>query len=201
MLKRQSEFIHVLSSKAKELRSSKDNRPKKIDKLRTFLSDPKNGLASILPVPLPLDATKEVVGISPEKSSVFKSNLFPMLLFLQCSDGVEYPVIFKNGDDMRQDQLVIQLFRLMDRLLKMENLDLKLLPYEVLATGPLEGMAQYIPSKTIAAIVEEYGTLIEYMKAHHHDPGAAGTYEISSTVLDTYIRSCGTSYQGIFYLC
>jgi len=75
-----------------------------------------------------------------------------MLLCFQCSDGYEYPIIFKNGDDMRQDQLVIQLFTLMDRLLRKENLDLKLSPYDVLATAPLEGMAQYIPSKTIAAI-------------------------------------------------
>ncbi len=92
---------------------------------------------------------------------------------------------------MRQDQLVIQLFRLMDRLLRMENLDLKLSPYEVLATGPLEGMAQYIHSKTIAAIVDEYGTLIEYMKAHYPDEGAPGTFNILGSVLDTYIRSCG----------
>jgi len=92
---------------------------------------------------------------------------------------------------MRQDQLVLQLFRLMDRLLRMENLDLKLSPYEVLATGALEGMAQFIPSKTIAAIVDEYGTLVEYLKANYPDEGSVGTYGVQPSVLDTYIRSCG----------
>ncbi len=40
-----------------------------------------------------------------------------------------YGIIFKVGDDLRQDQLVVQLFQLMDRLLKRENLDLRLTPY------------------------------------------------------------------------
>ncbi|CAG7852601.1 Phosphatidylinositol 3-kinase vps34 Short=PI3-kinase vps34; Short=PI3K vps34; Short=PtdIns-3-kinase vps34; AltName: Full=Vacuolar protein sorting-associated protein 34 [Serendipita indica DSM 11827] len=198
-LRKQAEFIQILSSKAKELRTSKDARPKKIDKLRAFVGDAKNGLANLYPVPLPLDASKEIVGIIPEQSSVFKSNLFPLLLHFQCSDGTTYPVIFKNGDDMRQDQLVIQLFRLMDRLLRMENLDLKLSPYEVLATGPLEGMAQFIPSKTIQAIVDEYGTLVEYLKAHHPDEGSVGTFGVQPSVLDTYIRSCA-GYCVVTYL-
>lgn len=40
-----------------------------------------------------------------------------------------YVVIYKLGDDLRQDQLVVQLFSLMDRLLKREHLDLRLTPY------------------------------------------------------------------------
>ena len=38
-------------------------------------------------------------------------------------------MIYKLGDDLRQDQLVVQLFGLMDRLLKAEHLDLCLTPY------------------------------------------------------------------------
>ena len=145
------------------------------------------------PLPLPLNARVEVIGINADKSSVFKSKQFPMLLWFQCLDGSEYPVIFKNGDDMRQDQLVIQLFTLMDRLLRKENLDLKLSPYDVLATALLEGMAQYIPSKTIAAIVSEHTTLLNYLRAHHPDEGSVGTYGVEPGVIDTFVRSCGQS--------
>ena len=48
-------------------------------------------------------------------------------------------VMFKLGDDLRQDQLILQLITLMDRLLRRENLDLKLTPYNVLACSGNHG--------------------------------------------------------------
>ena len=193
-MRRQAELVDTLAKRARDLRTSKDPRPKKIDKLRAFLADSKNNLASMAPLPLPLNARVMVTGIIAEKSSVFKSNMFPMLLYFQCADGSEYPLIFKDGDDMRQDQLVIQLFTLMDRLLRKENLDLKLSPYDVLATGPLQGMAQFIQSKTIAAIVSEHGTLLNYLRAHYPDEGSVGTYGVEPSVIDNFVRSCGEEH-------
>lgn len=64
---RQGELIATLAKRAKEIRMSKDPRPKKIEKLRAFLSDSKNNLNSMPPLPLPLNATIEVTGIIPEK--------------------------------------------------------------------------------------------------------------------------------------
>jgi len=133
-----------------------------------------------------------VTGVIADKCSVFKSNMFPLLLYFRCADETEYPVIFKDGDDMRQDQLVIQLFTLMERLLKKEGLDLKLTAYDVLATAPQQGLAQFIPSKTIAAIMSEYGSLLNYLRANYPDEGSVGTYGVEPGVIDTYIKSCGT---------
>ncbi|KDQ06726.1 hypothetical protein BOTBODRAFT_167791 [Botryobasidium botryosum FD-172 SS1] len=199
ILRRQGELVATLSARAKELRASKDSRPKKIDKLRAFIADPKNNLMSMSPLPLPLNARVEITGLVAEKCSVFKSNLSPLLIYFQCSDGGEYPIIFKNGDDMRQDQLVIQLFTLMDRLLRKEMLDLKLTPYNVLATSTLEGMAQFIPSKTIAAIVSEHATLLNYLRAHNPDEGSVGTYGVTPSVIDTFVRSCA-GYCVVTYI-
>ena len=191
LMRRQGQLVETLAKRAREIRTSKDPRPKKIEKLRAVINDSKNNLLSFPPLPLPLNARIEVVGINPDKSSVFKSNLYPFLLYFQCSDGSEYPVIFKDGDDMRQDQLVIQLFTLMDRLLRKENLDLKLSAYDVLATGPLQGMMQFIASKSIAAIVSEHGTLLNYMRANYPDEGSVGTSGVEPGVIDTFVRSCG----------
>ncbi|KAF5367144.1 hypothetical protein D9758_004029 [Tetrapyrgos nigripes] len=199
LLRRQGQLVETLAKRAKELRTSKDPRPKKIEKLRSALADSKNNLTSLPPLPLPLNANIEITGIIAEKSSVFKSNMYPLLLYFQCSDGSEFPVIFKDGDDMRQDQLVIQLFTLMDRLLRQENLDLKLSPYDVLATGPQQGMAQFIPSKAIAAIVSEHGNVLNYLRAHHPDEGSVGTSGIEPAVIDTFVRSCA-GYCVVTYL-
>ncbi|KAH8117761.1 phosphatidylinositol 3-kinase [Phellopilus nigrolimitatus] len=200
VMRRQGDLVATLAKRSKDLKLSKDQRPKKIERLRAFIADSKNGLVNMPPLPLPLNATIEVTGIVPEKASVFKSSLSPMLLYFTCTDGSECPLIFKDGDDMRQDQLVIQLFTLMDRLLRKENLDLKLSPYAVLATGPSQGMAQYIPSMTIAAIVSEYnGSLLNYLRAHHPDEGSVGTFGVKKSVLDTFVRSCA-GYSVMTYI-
>lgn len=209
VLKRQGELIEKLSSRAKEIRASKDARSKKIEKLRHYVADPKHGLSPLAaPLSLPLNARLTVTSLVAEKSSVFKSNLSPLLLYFETvdanqteedavdSEGLtvvhpEYPIIFKNGDDLRQDQLVIQLFTLMDRLLRKENLDLRLSPYTVLATSITEGMIQFVPSKSLAAIMAEHGNLQTYLRLNHADDGALGSYGIEAGVMDTFVRSCG----------
>ncbi|GAA6028728.1 hypothetical protein JCM8097_007365 [Rhodosporidiobolus ruineniae] len=202
--RRQSEFIARVTTLATSLRLSKDARPKKIEKLRSALHSSSSGLSTFSPpIPCPLDARISIVGIDADASSVFKSNLFPLRLQLLTSQGPDhpYPVIFKNGDDLRQDQLVIQLFTLMDRLLRKENLDLKLMPYRVLATGAVDGMVQFVPSRTLQDITGEYGAqgLLGYLREGHADPGSVGTYGVKPEVLDTYIRSCA-GYCVVTYL-
>lgn len=147
-----------------------------------------------------------IVGIDADKSSIFKSNLFPLKLELKCEDGGAYTVIFKNGDDLRQDQLVIQLITLMDQLLRKENLDLKLTPYRVLATGGKDGMVQFVEAKTLADIMGEFGGasgsggLLGFLRKWNPDPGSVGTFGVDPMVLDTYVRSCGESLPPPFFV-
>ena len=109
-----------------------------------------------------------------------------------------YKVIFKNGDDLRQDQLIIQMVTLMDFLLKRVNLDLKLTPYRILATGPRDGMIEFVDrSSPISEVLAKHGTIHDYFRAHHPDPGAP--FGIQPDVIATFVKSCA-GYCVITYL-
>jgi phosphatidylinositol 3-kinase len=197
-LLRQGELITLLSKIAREVRSSREDRIRKIERLKKFLADPKNDIVHIdPPLPLPLDPTVQIVGCFPEKSKVFKSTLLPQLVVFKTSNGQEYPIIFKTGDDLRQDQLVIQIIRLMDRLLRTENLDLKLSPYRILATSPYAGAVQFIPSTALSDVMHKYKSILAYLRAHNPDESAP--LGVRKDVMETYIKSCA-GYCVITYL-
>jgi phosphatidylinositol 3-kinase len=73
------------------------------------------------------------------RATLFKSALMPSKLTFLTTEDTEYVAIFKYGDDLRQDQLILQMITLMDKLLQKEKLDLKLTPYRVLATSTRHG--------------------------------------------------------------
>ncbi|CAF1934279.1 unnamed protein product [Brassica napus] len=85
----------------------------------------------------------------------------------------------------------------MDRLLKLENLDLCLTPYKVLATGHDEGMLEFIPSRPLAQILSENRSITSYLQKFHPDEHAP--FGITATCLDTFIKSCA-GYSVITYI-
>lgn len=218
MLKRQGEMIAVLSKISKEIRFGRDSRPQKIERLKKYLADPKNELFKIdPPLPLPLDPSIEVSGVFPEDSNVFKSSLSPLLLHFKVAsedssqsrpsspvrshkakDQRRFSIMFKTGDDLRQDQLVIQIISLMDKLLLRENLDLRLTPYRILATSPQAGAIQFVPSTPISAVSSKYkGSVLAFLREENADP--SGPLGVRKEVMDTYIRSCA-GYCVITYI-
>ncbi|KAI5292533.1 Phosphatidylinositol (PI) 3-kinase [Ascosphaera acerosa] len=198
-LLRQGEFIAVLTKLAKDTRFSKLNRGVKIEKLKRFLAEPKNDLVHIdPPIPLPLEPSVMITGCIPDEANVFKSSLSPLLINFRTSEGNTYPIIFKVGDDLRQDQLVIQIISLMDRLLQKENLDLKLTPYRILATSSISGAMQFVPSTSLSAASAKYkGSILAYLRAHNPDPHER--CGVARQAMDTYIKSCA-GYCVITYL-
>lgn len=95
-----------------------------------------------------------------------------------------YNLIYKNGDDLRQDQLCIQILLLFDKLWKAENLDLKLTPYRTIATSTDIGMVEMVhPSEPIATILKEHGGIQKYLQKHNRDESAP--FMISKDAMDT----------------
>nr|ANG60478.1 phosphoinositide 3-kinase [Nicotiana benthamiana] len=197
-LVRQTELTAQLCSIMRDVRNVRGGTQKKIEKLRHLLS----GLLSELtyfdePIRSPLAPDLLITGIIPSESSIFKSALHPLRLAFRTANGGCCKIIFKKGDDLRQDQLVVQMVSLMDRLLKLENLDLHLTPYRVLATGHDEGMLEFIPSKPLAQIISEHRSIVSYLQKFHPDEN--GPFGVTSTCLETFIKSCA-GYSVITYI-
>jgi len=67
-----------------------------------------------------------------------------------------YRVMFKCGDDLRQDQLVVSLFRAMTNILNKYQFDLEILTYNVIATSPDDGYVEFVVnSETVQQILKD----------------------------------------------
>lgn len=65
-------------------------------------------LCYIQPIRSPLTPCVLINGIIPSESSLFKSALHPLRLTFRTTCGGTFKMMFKKGDDIRQDQLVKQ---------------------------------------------------------------------------------------------
>ena len=98
-------------------------------------------------------------------------------------------LIYKRGDDLRQDQLVLQMISLMDRLLKREHLDLRITAYQVLPTSANDGLIEFVPaSLPLSQVLRLHGSIHRFLSLRHPDP--KGPYGLDPSVLANYVRSC-----------
>lgn len=83
-------------------------------------------------VPLSANLNYTLMSVNAEKAKAFKSATRPLLLpfYYRLPGDTEnrpetFIMMFKTGDDMRQDQLVLQLFQVMDNLLNEIGLEVE----------------------------------------------------------------------------
>uniref|UniRef100_A0A7S2QCL9 phosphatidylinositol 3-kinase n=1 Tax=Zooxanthella nutricula TaxID=1333877 RepID=A0A7S2QCL9_9DINO len=166
-------------------------------------------------IPLPVDPRLMLWRVDPKRSSLLKSAMNPAVLTCEVGPlGGEHSerrtkkVMVKEGDDLRQDQLVLQLIILMDCILKRYGVDLQLTPYQVVALSSVDGMVEFVEdSSNISTIIKDYnGDIQQFLRAHHPHPGVAAgeygpqnSYGIKPEVLENFIRSCA-GYCVITYI-
>lgn len=200
ILQDQSQLIMQLTSLGDHVRGGKNDRiEKKKQLLKLSLTDKYGKFKDLLhfttPIHLPIRPEISVSGLTSE-SSIFTSSLAPIRAhFKTTNDKNEYVVIFKTGDDLRQDQLVIQLINLMDSLMKKVRLDLRLTPYRVLATSPNNGFVEFVrDSFTLTDVLAENDSDInKFFDKHNRD------LVTKKESLDTFVRSTA-GYCVITYL-
>uniref|UniRef100_A0A8C1IHI3 Phosphatidylinositol 4,5-bisphosphate 3-kinase catalytic subunit gamma isoform n=1 Tax=Cyprinus carpio TaxID=7962 RepID=A0A8C1IHI3_CYPCA len=64
-------------------------------------------------------------------------------------------IIFKDGDDLRQDMLILQILLIMESIWELESLDLSLLPYGCISTGNKIGMIEIVKDATTIANIQQ----------------------------------------------
>lgn len=108
--------------------------------LWTFTSDPK----------------VVINGFEYEKFTFFTSKKVPLKItgFNQQPGGEKYVTLFKNGDDLRQDILTMQMLYLMDKIWLDNELDMWMLPYKVVGTGCEQGYLEFVHNSTTLAYIQ-----------------------------------------------
>lgn len=197
ILKQQVELVDILNQCCLEIKNSKDPIAKKTELLGELLRTKIRHFLIGKNILLPLDPSIKIVDVVPEQSRVFKSSLSPLMVTFKTCDDSFYSLMYKIGDDLRQDQFVLQIIRLMDVLLKNENVDLKLTPYKILATGALEGFMQFIPNETMATILSKYHGVLPYFRRSFEDPNSE--LGVQDWVIDNFVKSCA-GYCVITYI-
>ena len=116
---------------------------------------------------IPLNSQIKISGIQADKCTVFRSAMFPVKYSFvveneyqknnkEKEDPSRFETMFKYGDDLRQDQLILQIINYMNKLLLNAGQDYEFTTYKVLATSKSDGFVEFVSnSKTIYDISKE----------------------------------------------
>ncbi|ADM12530.1 phosphatidylinositol 4-kinase [Encephalitozoon intestinalis ATCC 50506] len=148
ILLKEEEFISSLTKISSELiphlRSSKDEKRRRINE---HLSKIKLSPG----VYIPFYPELKIVEIMGGSARALQSHAkVPFMASFRVQDpGGQINIkqlIFKSGDDCRQDMLALQIISMFESIFKQANLDIFLYPYRVIATSPGTGIIEVIPN-------------------------------------------------------
>ena len=124
---------------------------------------------------VPIEPNIEVKGIFSDDCTVFSSSTRPIKYTFKMTEESKkfnrfgnknyYEFIFKIGDDLRQDQLILQMINFMNSLLTKKYIDCEFTPYKALATTKNDGFLEFVPNAiTYYDIKKKYEELDLYFK-------------------------------------
>ena len=136
--------------------------------INSFIKDQnKIGAGSFLRLPIKPDY--KILKVNESNCRIFKSSLQPVKLsftlqHLKNNSKIDYSVIYKNGDDLKQDQLISNIIKIMDSLLIQDNVDLSIRAYDILPMGLNIGFIEFIESDTVSNILSKDGNIKNFLQ-------------------------------------
>ncbi|KAH0481845.1 MAG: LOW QUALITY PROTEIN: uncharacterized protein KVP18_004206 [Porospora cf. gigantea A] len=100
------------------------------------------------PIRLPLDSELEVVGVDVEKSFVMRSSRYPLVLGCTLKDGSAYRILYKRGDDLRQDALMSQVVQVVAHDIRGMEWEPHVTRYNVLPLSTSDGLVEFLANVT-----------------------------------------------------
>ena len=218
-----------LSRLAQMITEKFKKKDERTNALRSAVSDP-----SLLPAEFSLPLLREDNGVGvivPEKCRVMGSKQAPLWLTFRGmpsrSEGTgidsAVQILLKRGDDLRQDTLTLAMLTIIDRLWKLEGLDLLVTPYDVISTGNEVGVVEVVGNAaTFAQIVAETGgaggwkaarklwekdVMVQWLKRQNPRPtdylGATEVFlrSCAGASVFTYVMGIGDRHNDNIMLC
>lgn len=162
ILLRQVEAIGKMKTVTEILQSYKDqDNVKKLQLMRECFNG-SSYIKAFSNIISPLDPSIKLKCLRVEKCKYMSSKKKPLwLVFENADEGAEdVLIIFKNGDDLRQDMLTLLSLRLMDNVWKKAGYDYGIIPYRCLSTGSMVGLIEVVPdSETLGRIQASRGSI------------------------------------------
>ncbi|KAM4587449.1 phosphatidylinositol 4-phosphate 3-kinase C2 domain-containing subunit beta [Odontesthes bonariensis] len=190
---RQCWLVSILTKVAQKVRDATPSSRQVV--LREGLEEMKQFFSVNSSCRLPLNPALLVTGINIQSCSFFNSNAVPLKLSFHNLDplGENINVIFKSGDDLRQDMLTLQMIRIMNKIWIQEGLDMRMVIFKCFSTGRGRGMVEMIPhADTLRKIQVEHGvtgsfkdrTLADWLQKHNPSD------EQYDKAVENFIYSC-----------
>uniref|UniRef100_A0A182N1I0 phosphatidylinositol 3-kinase n=1 Tax=Anopheles dirus TaxID=7168 RepID=A0A182N1I0_9DIPT len=146
----------------------------------------------------PLNPSFRCKAVRSDRCKVMDSKMRPLWIVYENGDpnGDDIHMIFKNGDDLRQDMLTLQMLRIMDRIWKSHGYDFRMNPYSCISTDHKLGLIEVVlNAETIANIQKERGmfsatspfkkgSLLAWLREHN------GTDELLAKAIQEFTLSC-----------